>query len=68
MTDTQPPPLQRRWLVALWVLATVPFLTRLAIGRTSYDIELYWTGGSAVLQGAKLYTDVVFAYPPYALI
>jgi hypothetical protein len=56
------------WFTALWALFTLPFLSRLFIGRTSNDVELFWIACSALLQGAAIYTDVVFEYPPYALI
>ena len=56
------------WFVLLWAVFTLPFLSRLVIGRTSHDVELFWVGGTALLQGARIYTDVVFEYPPYALL
>jgi hypothetical protein len=56
------------WFTLLWAVFTLPFLSRLVIGRTSHDVELFWVGGSAVLQGAGIYSDVVFEYPPYALL
>ena len=56
------------WFAALWSVFTLPFLSRLVIGRTSNDVELFWVGCTALLEGARIYTDVVFEYPPYALL
>ena len=72
MSSKDPAPLNGRirylWFTVLWAVFTLPFLSRLVLGQTSHDVELYWVGGSAVLQGARIYTDVVFEYPPYALL
>jgi len=53
--------------VALWLLGTVPFLTRLFTGRTSRDLEHYVVSANALLDGQRIYVDVPFEYPPYAL-
>lgn len=53
--------------VALWLLGTLPFLTRLGNWRTSQDLEHYMATAHAALAGARIYTDVPFEYPPYAL-
>ncbi|HEY6506748.1 MAG TPA: hypothetical protein VIY56_01965, partial [Vicinamibacterales bacterium] len=53
--------------VALWLLGTLPFLTRQIIGGTSKDVEHYMLTANAFLAGARIYTDVPFEYPPYAL-
>jgi hypothetical protein len=53
--------------VALWSLGTFPFLTRLFTGRTSRDLEHYVVSANALLDGQRIYVDVPFEYPPYAL-
>ena len=53
--------------VALWSLGTLPFLTRLFIAGTSRDVEHYMLSANAVLDGQRIYVDVPFEYPPYAL-
>jgi hypothetical protein len=53
--------------ITLWLLGTLPFLTRLTLGRTSYSLEHYLATASAALDGARIYADVPFEYPPYAL-
>ena len=53
--------------VALWLLGTLPFLTRLFWGGTSRDLEHYMLSANAVLDGQRIYVDVPFEYPPYVL-
>ena len=53
--------------MALWSLGTLPFLTRLFWGRTSRDLEHYMLSANALLDGQRIYVDVPFEYPPYAL-
>ncbi len=53
--------------MALWSLGTLPFLTRLFWGRTSRDLEHYLLSANALLDGQRIYVDVPFEYPPYAL-
>jgi len=55
-------------LIGLWLIVTLPFLSRLWISRTSGDIESYWRSAEAVLRGAAIYRDVPFEYPPYVLV
>jgi hypothetical protein len=56
------------WAGALWVVATLPVLSRLAIGRAAGDLTVFLDGAEAVLRGPLVYRDVVFEYPPYALL
>lgn len=60
----------RRAIVAsaLWAIATFPVLSRLAIGRAAGDLTVFMNGVQALLQGPLVYRDVVFEYPPYALL
>ena len=53
--------------MALWSLGTVPFLSRLFMGQTSRDLEHYMLSANALLDGQRIYVDVPFEYPPYAL-
>jgi len=53
--------------VALWLLGTLPFLTRLYTGWTSWDVGHYLACTRAFLAGQGIYTAVPFEYPPYAL-
>ena len=53
--------------ITLWLLGTLPFLARQVIGGTSKDVEHYMLTANAFLAGARIYTDVPFEYPPYAL-
>jgi hypothetical protein len=58
----------RFWLgVALWLIGTLPFLTRLHTGWTSWDLGHYFACARAFLDGAGIYSRVPFEYPPYAL-
>ena len=50
--------------VALWLLGTLPFLTRLVGGSTSHDVEHYMLSANALLDGQRIYVDVPFEYPP----
>lgn len=52
---------------ALWAVATLPILSRLAIGRTAGDVSVFMHGAQALLDG-RVYRDVAFEYPPYALL
>jgi uncharacterized membrane protein len=58
----------RRVVVAVILLAaaTLPVLSRLALGRTAGDISVFRNGVEALLQGF-VYRDGAFEYPPYAL-
>ena len=60
----------RRLIVAstLWAMATLPVLSRLAIGRAAGDLTVFQSGAEALLHGPLVYRDVVFEYPPYALL
>jgi len=53
--------------VALWALGTLPFLSRLFRGQSSRDLEHYVSSANALLDGQRMYVDVPFEYPPYAL-
>src|SRR5262245_16744791 len=53
--------------VTVWLLATLPFLTRLQTGWTSWDLGHYFTCTRAFLDGSGIYAAVPFEYPPYAL-
>lgn len=53
--------------VSAWLVGTLPFLVQLVSGRTSRDVEHYLASARAVLEGAGIYTNVPFEYPPYAL-
>ena len=58
----------RFWLgVALWLIGTLPFLTRLHTGWTSWDLGHYFACARAFLDDAGIYTRVPFEYPPYVL-
>jgi hypothetical protein len=52
----------------LWAVATLPVLSRLAIGRAADDLKVFMNGADAVLHGPLVYRDAVFEYPPYALL
>ena len=54
--------------VSVWLAGTLPFLTRLAVGRTSRDVEHYFESARAALSGAGLYTSQPFEYPAYAVL
>jgi hypothetical protein len=49
-------------------MATLPVLSRLAIGRAADDLKVFMSGADAVLHGPLVYRDAVFEYPPYALL
>jgi hypothetical protein len=51
----------------LWAAATVPVLSRLAIGQPAADLTVFLSGIDAFHDG-RVYRDVVFEYPPYALL
>lgn len=53
---------------ALGLAATLPVLSRLAIGRPADDLKVFMNGAEALLHGPLVYRDVVFEYPPYALL
>jgi hypothetical protein len=53
---------------ALWAVATLPLLSRLAIGRTAGDLTVFMNGVEALVDGPLVYRDVAFEYPPYALL
>jgi uncharacterized membrane protein len=53
--------------VLLLAVATLPVLTRQYFGGAARDLTVYMRGVDALLHG-RLYTDVAFEYPPYALI
>lgn len=52
----------------LWAAATLPVLSRLVIGAPADDLKVFMNGADAVLHGPLVYRDVVFEYPPYALL
>jgi hypothetical protein len=52
----------------LWAVATLPVLSRLAIGRAAGDLTVFLSGVEALLHGPLVYRDVAFEYPPYALL
>ena len=52
----------------LWAVATLPVLSRLAIGRPADDLKVFMNGAEALLHGPLIYRDAVFEYPPYALL
>lgn len=52
----------------LGIAATVPVLSRLAIGRPADDLKVFMSGAEALLHGPLVYRDFVFEYPPYALL
>ena len=52
----------------LLVVAAVPVLGRLLSGRTASDVRVYLAGAEALVHGPLLYRDMVFEYPPYALL
>ena len=57
--------------VAAWTLlaiGTLPVLSRLFIGGASADVETYRRGAEALVQGARVYGEVAFEYPVYALL
>jgi hypothetical protein len=56
-----------RTAIALWFIGTLPFLSRLTTGRTSESLTIYLANARAALDGARVYADVPFEYPPYAL-
>jgi hypothetical protein len=43
-------------------------LSRLVIGRAADDLRVFMNGADAVPHGPLVYHDVVFEYPPYALL
>lgn len=51
----------------LLVIATLPVLSRLYLGRTAGEIPVFMRGVEMLLQG-RLYESHVFEYPPYALL
>ena len=51
----------------LLAVATLPLLSRQYLGRTAGEIPIFMRGAEALLQG-RLYSDVTFEYPPYAVI
>ena len=53
--------------VGLWLVGTLPFLTRLGRGWTSWDVGHYFASARAFLSDAGIYDAVPFEYPPYAL-
>ena len=53
--------------VLLLAVATLPVLSRQYLGVTARDLTTYLHAVDGLLQG-RLYTDVAFEYPPYALI
>lgn len=53
---------------ALWAVATLPVLSRLAIGRAAGDLTVFQSGAEALLHGPRVYREVAFEYPPYALL
>ena len=53
---------------AMWLLATVPMLSRLFTGGTAVDLAVFQAGAEALTNGARVYGEVEFEYPPYALL
>jgi len=51
----------------LWILATVPVLSRLTTGGVQGDLSVFMRGADA-LQGARIYRDVPYEYPLYSLL
>ena len=51
----------------LWILATIPVLSRQTIGAAHGDLIVFMGGVDALWQGA-VYRDVAFEYPLYALL
>ena len=62
------PPRRAVLASTLWAVATLPVLSRLVIGRAADDLKVFMNGADAVLHGPLVYRDVVFEYPPYALL
>ena len=62
------PPRRAVLASTLWAVATLPVLSRLVIGRSADDLKVFMNGADAVLHGPLVYRDVVFEYPPYALL
>ena len=52
----------------LLLVATLPVLIRLTIGRPADDLKVFMNGAEALLRGPLIYRDFVFEYPPYALL
>ena len=52
----------------LLLVATLPVLIRLTIGRPADDLKVFMNAAEALLRGPLLYRDFVFEYPPYALL
>jgi hypothetical protein len=62
------PPARRTAAAGLLLaVATLPLLSRQYLGRTGAEIPIFMRGTEALLQG-RLYSDVTFEYPPYAII
>lgn len=63
-------PRQHRRVVAaiLWLFGTLPFLSRLHAARAALDLAVYYAGAEAVSHGVRVYREVPFEYPPYALL
>ena len=62
------PPRRAVLASTVWAVATLPVLSRLVIGRAADDLKVFMNGADAVLHGPLVYRDVVFEYPPYALL
>ena len=61
-------PAGRRTLAGiLWILATIPVLSRQTVGAAQFDLIVFMGGVDALLQGG-VYRDAAFEYPLYSLL
>ncbi len=54
------------WL--LLAVTTLPVLSRQLIGQTGGDVRIYFRVADAFFQGGRVYREVAFEYPVYALL